>query len=120
MGIEDVIGEESIGDVRVVTVRTAELSAAVAKGFVARVQLSFPSGGSVRVVLDLSSVKFMDSVALGSLVVLLRRVKERGGRMVLVGLSGHCRNVMDVTGLGRVFEQCPDVASAVKALQGPG
>jgi hypothetical protein len=37
-----------------------------------------------------------------------------------VGLSGHCRNVMDVTGLGRVFEQCPDVASAVKALQGPG
>lgn len=57
-----------------------------------------------RVALDLTSVGFLDSSGLGSLVTCLKRVREADGRLVLVGVSGSPMKVFSLTGLDRVFE----------------
>jgi anti-sigma B factor antagonist len=57
-----------------------------------------------RVALDLTGVGFLDSSGLGSLVTCLKRVREAGGRLVLVGVSGSPMKVFSLTGLDRVFE----------------
>jgi anti-sigma B factor antagonist len=54
--------------------------------------------------LDLSAVEFMDSSSLGMLITCLKRVRERDGEMVLVGVSGSPMKVLTLTGLDKVFE----------------
>ena len=58
----------------------------------------------VRLALDLTDVGFLDSSSLGMLVTLLKRVRERGGDLHLVGVSGSPMKVFTLTGLDRVFE----------------
>jgi anti-sigma B factor antagonist len=58
----------------------------------------------VRLSLDLTEVGFLDSSSLGMLVTLLKRIKERGGDLRLVGVSGSPMKVFTLTGLDRVFE----------------
>jgi anti-anti-sigma factor len=49
----------------------------------------------------------MDSSSLGSLVTCLKRVRERDGEMVLIGVSGSPMKVLFLTGLDRVFDLVP-------------
>ena len=46
----------------------------------------------------------MDSSSLGSLVTCLKRVRERDGKLVLVGVGGTPMKVLTLTGLDRVFD----------------
>jgi anti-sigma B factor antagonist len=68
----------------------------------------------VRIALDLSEVGFMDSSSLGILVTCLKRVRERDGEMMLVGVTGSPMKVLTLTGLDRVF----DLAASSDALPG--
>jgi anti-sigma B factor antagonist len=67
--------------------------------------LTLIEDGTGFLALDLTNVDFMDSSSLGSLVACLKRVRERDGRLVLVGVNGSPRKVLGLTGLDRVFEQ---------------
>lgn len=58
----------------------------------------------VRVALDMAKVTFMDSSSLGTLVTCLKRVRERDGRLILIGISGSPMKVLSLTGLDRVFD----------------
>jgi anti-sigma B factor antagonist len=51
------------------------------------------------VVLDLSAVTFLDSTALGTMVGLLRRVREAGGELRVVLPETPARRIFEVTGL---------------------
>jgi anti-sigma B factor antagonist len=66
----------------------------------------------VRIALDLREVGFMDSSSLGTLVTCLKRVRERDGQLVLVGVSGSPMKVFALTGLDRVF----DIVSSTEEL----
>jgi len=57
-----------------------------------------------RLALDLTDVGFMDSSSLGVLVSCLKRVRERGGDLVLIGVGGSPMKVFTLTGLDRVFD----------------
>jgi anti-sigma B factor antagonist len=72
--------------------------------------LGMVGGPPIRVALDLSEVGFMDSSSLGILITCLKRVRERDGRMVLVGVTGSPMKVLTLTGLDRVFELFPSIA----------
>ena len=61
-------------------------------------------GGVDHLALDLTKVDFMDSSSLGSLVTCLKRVRERDGKLVLVGVGGTPMKVLTLTGLDRVFD----------------
>ena len=60
-------------------------------------------GGTPKVAVDLSAVPFMDSSSLGVLVANLKRIRERGGDMALVGVAGSPQKVLAITGIDRVI-----------------
>jgi anti-sigma B factor antagonist len=66
--------------------------------------------GSVRLAFDLSRVSFMDSSTLGVLVTCLKRAREKGGDVVLVGVEGSPLKVLTLTGLDRVLVPVPSLA----------
>lgn len=119
MSEQNTLSEQRLGDLRVLVVQAVELTPNVADALLSKQQESLAAGESIKLVLDLSEVKFIDSVALGTLVVLLRRIKEGKGRLAMAGLGGHCLRVMQVTGLEKVFELYEDVAAAAEALRNP-
>ena len=57
------------------------------------------SDGHARLVVDLSSVSFLDSTGLGVLVKGLKGARESGGGLHLVVTSPRIRKIFDITGL---------------------
>jgi anti-sigma B factor antagonist len=60
-------------------------------------------GDAPKVAVDLSAVPFMDSSSLGVLVANLKRLRERGGNLALVGVAGSPQKVLSITGIDRVI-----------------
>ena len=56
-------------------------------------------GGAAMVVLDASSIEFIDSTGLRSIVVAGNKLSERGGRLLIEGMTGAVQRVLEVTGL---------------------
>ena len=56
------------------------------------------------VVLDLSSLTFLDSTALGTIVGLLRRVREGEGELRVVLPEGEARRIFELTALDRTLD----------------
>lgn len=56
-----------------------------------------------RIAVDLTDVSFMDSSSLGVLVATLKRAREQGGELQLVGVHGSPAKVMELTGLDAAF-----------------
>jgi anti-sigma B factor antagonist len=59
--------------------------------------------GQTRLIVNLQEVGFMDSSGLGVLVGGLKRLNERGGKLVLVCPEGSPLKVLTITGLDKVF-----------------
>lgn len=59
--------------------------------------------GIPRIAIDLSEVSFMDSSSLGVLVAGLKRARDRGGEIRLVGVHGSPAKVIELTGLDAAF-----------------
>ena len=68
-------------------------------------------GGAV--VLDLSDVTFLDSTALGTIVGLLRRVREGGGELRVVLPETEARRIFELTALDRALDIRPSRESAL-------
>ena len=112
------IGFRTVGQVTVADIQAGELTAEAAEQLQGKVRELSEAGSGVRLVLDLSGVRFMNSVALGMLVVLLRRVRAAEGQLALAGLSGHALRILQVTGLEKVFNLHDNVDRAVEELAG--
>jgi anti-sigma B factor antagonist len=70
-------------------------------------------GNGTTVVLDLSAVSFLDSTALGTIVGLLRRVRERDGELRVVLPETEARRIFELTSLERSLDIRPSRASAL-------
>jgi anti-sigma B factor antagonist len=57
-----------------------------------------------RVVLNLSDVRYIDSSGVASLVEGLKASRDIGSRFILFGLTGHAREVLQLSRLLKVFE----------------
>jgi len=69
------------------------------------------------VILDLSHVEQVADDSLGVLVDLLNECKERGQRLILVGLRPAVLEILSVTSLGKLFEYREDVDDALVHLR---
>ena len=67
-----------------------------------------------RVVLDLGQVTFLDSTALGSIIGLLRRVREADGELRVVLPSAPAVRIFEITGLDGILETYPTRAAALE------
>jgi len=69
-----------------------------------------------RVIIDLTEVPSIDSVAVGVLVRAFVTCNRSGRRLALVGLGHRVRNVLQLTGIDPLFEIFPTVPEAERAL----
>jgi anti-sigma B factor antagonist len=76
--------------------------------------------GLTRVVVDLSGVAYMDSSGLGVLIGALKRAREGGGDLIVSAPNARITRIMDVTGLGRIFNVHTATDGALKSLKGTG
>ena len=73
-------------------------------------------GGASRVVLDLTSVTFIDSTGLGALVGGLKRVSSKGGRVIVAGLQPAVSSLFKLTAMDKVFEVSATTLEAIDLL----
>ncbi|KKK93826.1 hypothetical protein LCGC14_2689000 [marine sediment metagenome] len=119
MAEQDQISFEEVGGVTVATVSLSELTPECTDALTARYDRLADDAAAPMLVLDLSTIRFINSIALGALVVLLRRITAAGGRLALAGLSGHPRTTLEVTGLAKAIPCFVDVPTAVAKLAEP-
>ena len=72
-------------------------------------------GDAADVVVDLSSVDFLDSAGVGVLVGLFKNARMRGGRARFCGLTPGVRSVLEIIQLDRIFEIYDDAEAAVRS-----
>lgn len=69
-----------------------------------------------RVIIDLTEVSSIDSVAVGVLVRAFVTCHKANRRLALVGLAHRVRNVLQLTGIDPLFEIFPTVEDAERGL----
>ena len=97
------INTEIIQKVFVVTCEGTRLDAAFAQKFFVSMQ-GFIKKGHMDIVLDLSSVEFVDSTGLGALVRCLKEIDGRG-QLVLCGVNEMVLSLLKMTHLDDIFVQ---------------
>jgi anti-anti-sigma factor len=65
---------------------------------------------------DLSAVEYISSAGLRVFLMLARKVKDAGGRLVLCGMGGSVRQVFDLAGFTALFAVEPSVERGVARL----
>ncbi|MEU1361857.1 STAS domain-containing protein [Micromonospora zamorensis] len=68
--------------------------------------------GDRQIVVDLAGVRFMDSSALGALVLMFKALREVGGRLSLASAQPAVRTVLTITSVDRVIQAYENVPAA--------
>lgn len=103
------------GEVLVVTYEGASLDAYAATELRSHLSSRIEEGWRY-LVLDLSSVEFLDSTGLGVLVHLHKRA-SRGGRFVLCGVGDMVLDVLRLTRMDRALTLVPTAAEGVQTCR---
>jgi anti-sigma B factor antagonist len=77
---------------------------------------SLSEQGYTRVLVDLGSVRYMDSAGLGELVHAYATTKKRGGTLKLMRVTKRLRDLLTITKLVTVFETYDDETSALASF----
>ena len=73
-------------------------------------------GGHRKVLVDLSSVGYVDSATIGCLMDLYRQASAAGGSLKLAGVQKRVETMLTMTGAQNFIEVHPDESSAVKSF----
>ncbi len=99
----------------IVTCEGSRLDASFAQSFFSSMQ-GFIQKGHMDIVLDLSSVEFVDSTGLGAIVRCLKELNGRG-ELVLCGVNEMVLSLLKMTRLDDIFIQARDRDEALKRLK---
>ena len=102
--------------VSIVRVRDARLTYPVLAEFTSTITAIIDSGA--RVLLDLSSVTYVDSATIGCLMDLYRRAAAAGGELKLAGVHKRVESMLTMTGAEHFLEIHADAPSAIKSFGG--
>ena len=78
--------------------------------------LELISGGERKLLIDLSSVTYVDSATIGCLMDLYRQVHNAGGHLKLSGVQKRVETMLTMTGAQNFIEIHADEPSAVKSF----
>jgi anti-sigma B factor antagonist len=112
MAIEFGIEDRPAGDGTHVVAVTGEVDLFTAPEFKQRVMAPIAAGVK-RVIVDLTGTAFLDSSSLGVLIGAHRRLKARGGRLVVACANESIVKTFRITGLDGVFEVVDSVEAAL-------
>ncbi len=77
---------------------------------------SLITAGERRLLIDLSSVTYVDSATIGCLMDLHREAAEAGGVLKLAGVQKRVETMLAMTGAHDVLEVHPDEPSAIRSF----
>jgi anti-sigma B factor antagonist len=112
MAIEFQISDRKVDDDTHVVSVTGEIDLFTAPEFKQRMSAPIDAGRS-RLVVDLSETTFIDSSSLGVLIGAHRRLKLRGGALLVVCENEAIAKTFKITGLDGVFTLAPTVEAAL-------
>jgi anti-anti-sigma factor len=69
------------------------------------------------IVVDMSRADFISSVVIASLIYVLKRIRQKGGRLALCGLKGNVKEVFDITNLEKIFEIYDSKQEAIESVR---
>jgi anti-anti-sigma factor len=104
----------------VARVATAHLDEQQAQALLQQLLAAVAQSPAVPVLLNLTQVTTMPSMAIGALVTLWKKLQDSHQRFVLVGLQGPVRQTLSVCRLDKLFEFCDGEEEAMKRLHPPG
>ncbi len=107
--------EETIDDIIVEIVNLDRATLLEAEELKRQVNDKIDSGYR-NVIIDLTSVEFLDSTFLGIIVNTLKKVAKLGGDLKLVGFKPNVRSMFELTRLFRVFESYSELQDAIKSF----
>lgn len=110
----DILSEE-IGDITVLTVQ-GHLTVDHGVASLSSMIRDIADSGRAKVVLDLGSVDFMDSLGLEALLSASTAMGQKGGRLALAGMNSRLRRLLEITHLQEVLETHGDRGEAVDCL----
>ena len=79
---------------------------------------SLIGSGERKVLLDLSTVTYVDSATIGCLMDLYRQVNAAGGHLKLSGVQKRVETMLTLTGAQNFIDIHPDESTAVKSFGG--
>lgn len=72
--------------------------------------------GVKNIILDLSTLKFVDSIGIGVIVASLMRTREKGGQLAVVNPTASVERLMNIVGLFQLLKKFSSVEEAQSAL----
>jgi anti-anti-sigma factor len=102
-------------DVSIVRVNETRLMYPILGEFASTIT-SLISSGERKVLLDLSSVTYVDSATIGCLMDLYRQASAAGGSLKLAGVQKRVETMLTMTGAQNFLEIHADEASAVRSF----
>ena len=112
MAIDFEIADRKVDDDTHIVSVSGEIDLFTAPEFKQRMSAPIDAGRS-KLVVDLSSTTFIDSSSLGVLIGAHRRLKLRGGTLVVVCENEAIAKTFKITGLDGVFTIAPSVEAAL-------
>lgn len=109
-----ILESENIGDITYVKVQIERLDAARCISFKEGIK-EVISQGKHSIVLDFSTVKFMDSSGLGAVVSVLKMLTGKR-ELVLCGIKGMVLDLFKLTRMDRVFMMAETKEDAIQKL----
>lgn len=70
--------------------------------------------GIVNIAFDFSNVDFMDSSGIGMLIGRYKKTAALNGHIIIFGISGEIRKIIDMSGLGNKIIMSKNLQSALK------
>ena len=67
--------------------------------------------GKIHLIFDMHNLEYIDSAGLGVLITVQKRVRQKGGNVVIRGLKGDVRELFELTRLDKVFDIEKDFAN---------
>lgn len=98
-----------VGETRLMYPLLADFSSTVA-GLISR--------GDKKILIDLSSVTYVDSATIGCFMDLYRQASSAGAKLKLAGVQKRVETMLTMTGAHNFLELHPDEASAVQSFGG--
>ena len=73
--------------------------------------------GTRKLVIDCSRLGYVSSIGIASLIRLYKKIVERGGQVMLVGVQGPLARLLEITRLNQVFQTYPTLEDALVAFR---
>lgn len=75
--------------------------------------------GCLRVILDMAGVDYIDSAGVGLVALASGRLKEAGGKLVVVAPEGRVLTLLKMTQVTLIVTVCPTLAAATEVFGAP-